>query len=63
MFVKKIFRKKKFEQNFKNNFGNFFIFEKKFGWNSVNFRKKNRKNFENNFCNIFIFEKKSVDFV
>ena len=24
-----MFRKKKFEKNFKNNFGNFFIFEKK----------------------------------
>ena len=38
MFVKKIFRKKKFEQNFENNFGKFFIlkkirliFEKKYG--------------------------------
>ena len=28
-FVKKICRKKKFEKNLKNNFGNFFIFEKK----------------------------------
>ena len=40
-FVEKNFRKK----NFLNNFGNFFIFEQKFGWNSVNFRKKNRKKF------------------
>ena len=58
MFVKKMFRKKKFEKNLKNNFGNFFIFEKKFGINSVNFRKKNEKNFENNFCKFCIFENK-----
>ena len=31
MFVKKICQKKKFEKHFKNNFGNFFIFEKKVG--------------------------------
>ena len=32
IFAKKKFvEKKKFEKNFENNFGNFFIFEKKFG--------------------------------
>ena len=48
-FVKKnfltVFRKKKFENNFKNNFGNFSICETKFGWNSVNFPKKKSKKF------------------
>ena len=56
--VKKVFRKKKFEKNLKNNFGNFFIFEKKFGYFS---KKKLNKNYENNFCQLFIFEKKSVN--
>ena len=38
-----------------------FLYLKKKGRNSVNFRKKKiEKNFENNFCNFFIFEKKSV---
>ena len=46
--VEKNFRKKIFRNFF------FFIFEKKFGLNSVNFQKK----FGNNFCNFFIFEKK-----
>ena len=54
-----MFRKKEFEKNWKNNVGNFFIFEKK---KSVEirliFEKKIEKNFENNFCNFFIFEKK-----
>ena len=61
LYVKKIFRKKKFEKIKKKNVGNLFVFEKKFGRNSVNFRKKNRKNFDNIFCNFFILKKKSVN--
>ena len=51
-----MFQKKKFEKNFKNNFGHFFIFEKKI---RLIVEKRIEKNFENNFCNFFIFDKKS----
>ena len=60
MFVKEIFRKKKIGKNFPNNIGNFFIFEKKFGWNSVKLRKKTKKISKIIFAIFLFLKKKSV---
>ena len=55
-----MFRKKKLENFFKNNFSNLIIFEKNSVEIQLIFEEKVEKNVENNFSNFFIFEKKSV---
>ena len=56
---KKEVSEKKIRNNFKNDFGNFFIFEKKFGWNSVNLRKKQIEKILKLIFAIFLFLKKN----